>query len=336
MRSRIGTLRELLNVLEWFRYFYELLVLRPAAWYLPLPTSLLLADLAGWIDAVVPTEAARSARREMAVAVGASGWSAFVLGARRIAVERRSLVYKWRIEAGRERLSDWTILETGGDALRQLVADGTSFIVARGHFIGARSSFFRGVLFPEWVSVRAARGGWRLSPFDLRRRLARRRRPQANRQTVDVPDRWWHGYDWNRASARTNSQEEMLRALSVPGSVVSIYSDAYWEKAGAYRRPFAGDGDRGFALGTARTARLAQCPVIPCVVALGLQPRTLHVEYGPVILPGAAGDSSADIEVTDRVLAWLERGVGRYPAQYPRSGIDRTWDASSETWIARE
>ena len=94
--------------------------------------------------------------------------------------------------------------------------------------------------------------------------------------------------------------------------------------------------ERGVALGAARISRLAQCPLVPYVIAYGANPRTVIIEWGDPILPPRVDDKESDRLVTDQAIAFIERGVGRYPAQYAHPvGTERHWNTKTETWERR-
>ena len=150
-----------------------------------------------------------------------------------------------------------------------------------------------------------------------------------------VPDVWARATDWETVKRFTSVQDQVLSELAKPGSASQILIDAYWEKPTAYRRPFAGIADRGFALGAARIARLAQAPIVPFVAVLGPRPRTVIYEWGDPILPRRADDSAGDRDVIDEALDFLERGVARYPTQYLHPiGSARRWDPAKGRWCA--
>ena len=328
----IGSARELLSVAEWVRYFIDALVIIPAAKHLPLKIALAAADIVGWLGVLTPGEASRTARAEMTAGTGASGWAARRLAAQRLAAGRRRLVYRWRIAVGREHPEDWTVIESGTEQVRALQAAGTPFIFATGHFTSGVGRLFRDALVPERVTVASERP-FRFSPFDLRRR-ARSPQERTPERLIEIESHWMRNYDWSSAP-RTNAQRSMLDTLSKPGGLVSIYVDAPWSKPDAYRRPFAGHASRAFALGAARTARLAQCPIVPGIVTLGESSRTVYIECGPLITPPQEDDATSDTATLDQVVDWLELAVARHPVQYQESGSERRWDANTDAWVAR-
>ncbi len=349
--SRLGPLRDMLNAPEWFRYFTDRFVLIPAARVLPLRAALMLAEFAGVADLLMPTAARRTAIRDMRSATGLEGRALLRLAARRRAALRRSLVYTARAAVGRDSLADWEINETGTDAVHRMVAERRPFILAGIH--STSPSFLRMKLLDggDTFSIRAD-PRWHLSPFILRTRLrtqmhartrarlrglsfSRYMKMHEPQRLTLVPNFWRRDANWKQVPARTpRLQDDLLAKLARPGAAVSIAVDAYWDKPNAHRRYFVGTAPRGFALGAARIARLAQCPVIPYITALGDAPRTAYIECGPPIAPPAADDKSADTRTLDQVLDWHEAAIARHPAGYADLiGDARRWDAVAERWV---
>jgi lauroyl/myristoyl acyltransferase len=316
--------------LAWFRYLYEWLLLLPAARMLPKRAAYAIADLAGLVDAVVPSEAARTARGE-AQAFGKRGRAAFVFAVRRLAAPRRELVEIARLRHRRERPERLPIVEEGGKAVRDLHAAGKPVLVVCGHFRTAIDSPARVRLVP-WTVAKGIRNpipGRSMSPHALRERLQNKVAYGLTRILLDQPDEWDYAF-----VGKENMQERLLRELSQPGGWGRIAIDAIWEKPGAYRRPFAGMAERGFALGAARIARLAQCCVVSFLVVEDPD-GAIRVIWGKPLLPPPIDDKGGDIAFMDTLIDALERDVGRYPLQYLHPiGGDRRWDAASEQWVA--
>jgi lauroyl/myristoyl acyltransferase len=316
--------------LAWFRYLYEWLLLVPAARLLPKRAAYAIADLAGLIDAVVPSEAARTARGE-AQAFGKRGRAAFVFAVRRLAAPRRELVEIARLRYRRERPERWRIIEEGGDAVRDLHAAGKPVLVVCGHFRTAIDSPARVRLVP-WTVAKGIRNpipGRSMSPHALRERLQNKVAYGLTRVLLDQPNDWGYAF-----VGKENIQDRLLRELAQPGGWGRIAIDAIWEKPGAYRRPFAGMAERGFALGAARIARLAQCHVVPFLV-IEEPDGAIRVVWGKPLLPPAVDDKASDVAFMDVLVDLIERDVGRYPLQYLHPiGGDRRWDAASEQWVA--
>lgn len=339
--------RETLNIVEWLRFLAERFVLIPAATWLPLPVAVAIADAIGALDALLPTETSRSARRELRVALNVSGKELERELRRKLAMPRHDILWRQRMRRGRERIGDWRLIEANAHPVHQLLAARRSFIIAGGHFVQAPGDVRHKVLPLQGRALGGAVPRWRLSPSELRRRLdaqvdqgsregllgIRTRGRNLMEHVAQMPDLWERHLDWAQAQPQRNIQDELLDELSRPGAVCQILIDAYWEKPGAYRRPFAGIQERGFAVGAARIARLAQCPVVPFVIVFGPERRTAVLEWGDPIGPPAIAERNSDRKVIDEALAFLERGVARYPSQYLHPiGSRRHFDSATATW----
>ncbi len=337
-------MKENLRVLAWFRYLTDRFVVVPIASVFPARIALTVADLVGLVHGLIPGRGSRVARLETTAATGAVGWAAFRGACRRLAGPRRDLVYLRRMRSRRESLADWTLNESNPDPIHQLVASRQPFVLAGGHFSSAPSYFRHQVLPADAAFVGSELPHWKLSPSDLRRRLSAqldyglRSRFLGEPETLDyqiqVPDLWVQGANWSDAPDRTPSvQDAMLARLARPGGIVITLVDAYWEKSTAYRPPFVGIRERGFALGAARIARIAQCPLVPFVAVFGEEPRTVIIDWGCPIPPPEPDDAAADRRVIDQALEFIEKGVARYPDQYDYPiGCDRRWSAVTGRW----
>ncbi len=349
LSGRIGPLRENVHLLEWFRFLTERWLIVPAARRLPLSVALATANAAGVVDAWIPTRAARAARAELE-ATGLTGAPLKRKIRERLAMPRHDLVWRERMTVHRESISQWRVIESNGAPVHALLNAKTSFIAAGGHFTQAAGDARHLVLPMRGSAVGGAVPRWRLSPFELRRRLdaqadefsreglmglQRGRRP-SEALPATMPDLWQRAADWRAAPAAPAVQDQLLSELATPGTVPQILIDAYWEKPGAFRRPFAGMEDRGFAVGAARIARIAQCPLVPFVAVLGLEPRTIIIDWGDPIQASAFDDKDSDRTVISRAIDFIERGVGRYPEQYLHPiGSVRRWDSRREIWTHR-
>ena len=120
------------------------------------------------------------------------------------------------------------------------------------------------------------------------------------------------------------------------GDITWIAIDMPCAHPNALRRPFAGMAREGFAVGAARIARLARCPVVLCV-PVRMPDGSVRVEWGDVTWPHEGGGREADEQVTDQLLSHLERLVGEYPDHYLFPiGWDRRWDAARRAWTERQ
>jgi hypothetical protein len=304
-----------LSVVDWLRFLAEWGLLVPAARYLPVQLALTIADAISTVAWMVPSRARQERARELS-ALGIEESDLKQVMRERLILKRRDLVWLERMGRGREHLDAWTVTETNGGPVRELINAGRSFIVAGGHFTKAATKLRFKVIPPAGASVTAALPPWRFSPGPLRERLHSQVEVRARAgllgehatTTVEV-ERTPGG------SART-ARDQVMTALEVPGTVTQILVDAYWDRPNSYRRPFGGQTDRGFALGAARISRLAQCPIVPFVAVFGSAQRTVHIDWGDLIEPNPVDDAASDQAVIDGVLAFLEAGIRRYPTQY--------------------
>lgn len=317
---------------EWARYFSELYALLPAADRLPRGWALRLADGIGWAEALTPLEAGRDARREVHAATAATGARAAALAAQRLAAYRRDLVILRRLRTGREHTRDWKVTEVNAGPVHDLVARKQPVLLAGGHFMESAHLVVNTRIFPQLAGRTVSRA---MPPLNSRDPAAKRERLEnelvygLSRQLIGMTDMTRH---IPRVGEEGNVQDRALAQLAQPGGVVSILIDALWERPGAYRRPFAGLRERGFALGAARIARIAQVPIVLRATVFD-GPMSVRVEWCDPVQPGAPDDKASDVAVIDQLLDQLERFVGRYPSQYLHPvGFERRWNAETERW----
>lgn len=342
--------RERLNGIAWLRFLADRFVLLPMATWLPLPVALRVADTLGAVDSLLPVETTRQARLEIEAALGLQGSALRREVRRKLANPRRDLVWCQRMRHGKEHIDNWRLIETNEGPVHDLVPSHQSFIVAGGHFMDAATKARHKVLPVHGRSLSGAVPRWQFSPLELRRRLAEQVSHGARERFLGlttggatmpeikakIPDYWERQTDWTAIKQPTNAQEMLLAELARPGSVCQILVDAYWEKPGAYHRPFAGIAERGFAVGAARIARLAQCPIVPYVIVLDEEPRTVRIDWGDPIPPPPIDDRDSDRRVTDLALDFVERGVARYPTQYLLPmGWARHFDPAAAAWVSQ-
>jgi lauroyl/myristoyl acyltransferase len=316
-------------VFDWARYFYERCVLMPAADLLPRAAAIALADAAGFVDALLPSEATIVARSEIAAAIGVSGIRAYPATARRLAEPRRDLVMLRRLRRGREHPRDWAIRQLGRERVDEMLAAGRPFVVCNGHFPHGIDQAAE-IMLPQMGgnSVHAPIPERRFDPAVLRQRLQNRLLYGLSRQLAGFKSEMFI------PNAGTKGGVSTMVAHLAEGGVVRIVFDAIWDRPNAYRRPFAGMAQRGFARGTARVARLAQCPIV-FYVAVREPDGGVRIEWGPWVDPPAPADEAGEVCVMDQLIDMLEVTVARYPLQYLHPiGDDRAWDPASRCWRA--
>ena len=341
--------RELARIGEWIRYAWERLVIYPVAPWLPLGLTLRLTEAFGLVEALLPTMTARIAREEVAAATGGlRGRKALRLVVRRLTESQWHLAYKRFIE--RHGLdADWEFLETNPEKARAVLSGPGPVLLVGGHFQGTANCLVWARVLGESempTTVQSATEPWRLSPKVFRTRLSQDTRTRAQNRvfrvgggarTAETPYLWSGGDNvWASAPKRTGVQDRIIATLSRARGRAAIYPDAIWEKANAYRRSFAGAEDRGFALGAARIARISQATIIPFIAVHGPEPLIVRIDWGEPMAPPPPDDDASDQETLDRVLAFLERSVARYPADYNLPiGWDREWETHSQEWQPR-
>lgn len=306
-----------------------LLVLRPAADYLPRSVALALADYVAFAFAAV-SSGGRSFHRELHATFGGEAAHARWLARETLALPFRDFVMLRRIVAGREDAWGWPVEQRNVEAVQPLRDSGASFIVALGHF--SRRAVFC-VHLPRVIPQRQIVVVNPQPPLSFRPQGLRTylqfglmlRTLKAIRPDLEL-------YHAGRGTADT-----LVQKLRTPGNAVVIHADAPWPfRRGSVERPFAAATGRSFATGVAKVARLAQCPIVACVSTVSPQGRVLLEWTGP-IAPGSLDDSASDARVTSSVLDALEVGIGRHPEQYVLDfGSGRRWNAKAEVWEPAE
>jgi lauroyl/myristoyl acyltransferase len=313
---------------EWLRFLAERCLVVPAAAYLPRSWAFAVADAVGWAEARLPIEGTRVARREMrAAATPESELQAAV--SEHLSWIRHNLVYAVRFRRGREHTRDWTIREANGGPVHALRKAGKPILVVSAHFVDVAGNAVNTVLFPELAgrAVSQVTPDFAWSPFVLRTRLYNGLQYGLSRLLVDpsmeaqIPKVGTRGV-FAGAVAQLTGEAKIAKLLA----------DAFWEKEGAYRRPFAAMPVRGFALGVPRIARAAQCHVVTYAATFE-DSSTVRVEWGEPHPPPSADDEASDRAFIDMIIDELERYVGQHPTQYIHPmGSTRRWDPATERW----
>jgi lauroyl/myristoyl acyltransferase len=338
MRYRINKIRQ--DIADVGRALAMLLLLRPAADWLPASWALALAELIGFVIAVSPTRG-RATYSTMCEAFGLSGLRAARAAQQWLARPFRDFVVLRRIARGREDCSRWKVREIGNEAVRRLKESGQPFIVATGHF--ARESFlalFLPAVLPYRIGVVAAPPEPpSRDPFIFRLRV----------QYGQLLEALEHVRLNDLSLIFTGGVVSRLdRRLRQPGNAVVISVDAYWNGGGAYvsrtappvhqgatglyTRPFIGQLGYRVATGAAALSRIAQCPIVPCVIFME-DDGTRVIEWGMPVPAPAPHDADADVRITNSLLRSIERAVGGRPAQYVLPiGASRRWNALNEKW----
>lgn len=289
-----------------------------------LPESLALGVAAGLGYIALFSPVGLRAVRRMEAMFGSE--RAFALAHKRLARPFRDHVFMVRIANGIEDPTLWPVISDPPPFLNDPNA---SFIMATGHFSrqAAIAAYFPQTISHKLASVMAPlqkKTGSRIRDARLQAQFGAMSKALERVRAGDL-------HVIEVGGPRVVSQ--VVNHLKQPGHCIAISSDAPWPAAkGGHARPFAGRKQQNYALGTARLARLAQCPIVSCVPVL--DEGRLILRWGAPIDPPAPGDHSADARITDQLLDELELAIGLYPDQYVLSlGYDRRWDSVSERWV---
>ena len=297
------------------------IVLRPAADHLSRDFAGRIADLVGALSARTPHGRRVAGEFERAFGAGsgariAAGWFARPF---------RDFAALQQVARGRCLIEAWGVRERIPAAAERIRDSGSPYVVATGHF--SREAVLH-LYVPSAIPGRLSTLVARL-PGRSRHPAARRVRLQCGtslRAVACVRPQTRFVYVREAGQAA-----EALNELRRPeGALLAAVDATAWR--GPLVRPFAGRRSREFALGTARLARLAGCPILPCVPYLDDEGGVV-LEWGEPIPPPARRDRLADRDVTSAVLDVLEVGVGRRPDQYvvPTRG-ERRWNPATATW----
>lgn len=312
------------DIAEATRALAMLAVLMPAADHLPAAWAYEVAEFIGVLRDVSPF-GSRSTRRVLKDAFRLSDECATRAARSALAARYADFVTLRRIVRGREDLAGWRILEKNAEEVRSLRESGGSYIVATGHFRrGPQTALFMPAITPgRMLVVCGAKPPRGFSPRAIRGRTelcqmleSFRRAHQGNLDTFFIGQRFG-----------------LLEHLRRPGSVVFVNVDPLWQKRRSrYERPFVGHRTYSVSTGTAALARMAQCPIAPCIPYVDTD-GTVVLEWGRLIRPLGGADKHADISITDELLDYIECAVGLRPAQYLLPiGDERRWDADTCRW----
>lgn len=238
-----------------------------------------------------------------------------------------------RILDGREDISKWSIIEENADAVKKLRGSDAPFIVATAHF--AREATV--TLYTPWIVPGRLKAlvvplpafSWR--PSVLRTRLQFGQMLQIIRHINPGAECVYTGSELKPIA--------LVHSLLQPGTRAIIHLDATVgpNELGSFSSPFAGHGQLAFAVGTARLARLAHCPIIPCVPRV-VKHRQIELQWGEPVLPHPTKESKQDdASVTSELLGFFEVAIGERPSQYVLPiGEDRRWEPDRIRWSDAE
>jgi lauroyl/myristoyl acyltransferase len=300
-----------------------LLILHPAALYLPRSWALRIADSAGSLMELSPLG---GRMRQWMRMTFPHAEDPDRLAREWLRRPFRDYITSTRVAEAGESDADWTIESRNEPAI--LTDPSQSVIIATGHFSRqACGAVFAPSVCPKGlVSV--------VAPVEQASQGARamRIRVQLGEMVKGIRELRKGRVEFVEVGAR-GIATKLLQLMRGPNKLLVMSVDVPWPKnrSGGYDRPFAGHATQHFALGTARLSRATQCPIVVCVPYLDGD--KIIMEWSEPIPPADARDDSADQRVTDQMLDVIERAVGRRPGQYVLAvGHDRYWDPKTETW----
>lgn len=234
-----------------------------------------------------------------------------------------------RVLIGRDNVADMAVRSLNEPAL--LREPGQSVIIALGHFSReANIGLYKTGVIPKRVAATIApieRHRWRPRGLRIEMQITAIMEGIKAARGGDVEVIPFDG---------PSALMRLVKHLRRPDTAVTISTDAVIEggRERGHDRGFAGHRKQSFALGTARLARLSQRPILACVPYLD-EHGGFAIEWAEPIAAPARDDEDADAKVTDAILDFLERAIGRRPGQYVLSvGHARHWDESGQRWIA--
>jgi lauroyl/myristoyl acyltransferase len=331
-RCEPGKVRAILqeNISEGARAVIMLLILKPAADFLPLRWAYVLGCKLSVVADIAIMHDGQPARTNMKEAFGLSDEEAVQAAREWLTNQFHDYIVLRRIERGREDPTKWRIVQRNAPALTQLQESGKAFILATAQFTRrAHVPFFMTMISPARIvaAVQPLPKGWSPGAIRVRAQVVQARR----------------GFQKARASKieliviGQPQTVDLGEYLLHPGNILYVTADAYWPgKRWIYRRPFAGFQSFPFTIGPATLARLTQCPILPCLPFVDCD-GTIVLEWGEVIPPPSPFDVQADFRITDKLIDRVEQAVGSRPTQYINTaGRSRRWDGCASRWEEME
>lgn len=271
----------------------------------------------------------RSARAEARTVMGLPRREAFKMAWSWISVPYLDLIDLRRVSQRREDLSRWKIEEINREPTYALLDQRAPLLGVGGHFsLGALLPLAE--RFPEIAPIGALDP---IEPFALRGDVLLRRLMMG--MVHGLGDVLMPGRVKKSFVGQSDVQGDMLASLSQPGGIGFIMIDIDWKRAWAFHRPFCGYGDRGFALGATRIARLAQVPTV-MIAAERVGDRHSRAYFSDPIAPPPADAVETDLPRMSELLDQLETYIGRLRHAYPHPiGWERRWNRETERWEPR-
>jgi len=304
-----------------------LVILRPAADWLPRNRAFALARLCGRLHAATPFYG-RSKYHAVRRTLANDPAEAKRLTARILSRHFLDFVILRRYLKGRENVKEWPVVESNAQIVDTLRRSNSSYIIALGHF--SRHAFIP-MYDRRFVPQRV------ISIIDPP--VPRSLDPQKIWLRIHFGQMWQY-LKHERPDMRfvspgnSNLLKTLIRGIKEPGNALFVSVDAPWGRgrSGSIIRPFAGRKTASFATGTARLARMTQCPMVLCIPYLDDRGR-VHLDWVRLIEPPDPKDAEADIINTNLLLDDIEHAIGLHPDQYVIDVLrDRRWDVQAQRW----
>jgi lauroyl/myristoyl acyltransferase len=326
LRADALTRRLQSGIAEGARLLAMVLVLRPAADYLPSRWARALARRLSFLAAITVMDNGVPAVTAMKRAFGLSHERAVQAAREWLATQFCDFVVMRRIARGREDPTRWKIVQRNENDVCELRDSGAPFIIAFGQFSreACAAAFSLAIApFPFLVCIQPK------PPRSLDVHMMRIRTQVgqiiAGWQNTRPADFSWYVIGQGRV-------DRLVKHLQRPQSILYVTADAYWFMDDAYLRPFGGHRSYRFTTRVAGLARSLQCPIIPCIPSKNGEGSVI-LEWGPVIAPPSINDVDADTRTTDKLINHFERAIGLRPSQYANAiGADRRWNPATEAW----
>lgn len=315
----------------WFgdaaKAFVMLLILRPAADWLPRRWAFALARACGRIHAAMPFYG----RRKYDVVkrtLRNDPKKARLLTAAILSRHFIDFVMFRRYLRGRENIEELPVVESNVQIVAELRRSSTPYIVITGHFsrYTVMPLYLSRIIPQRIISIVNAPVPKSLHPQKIWLRahfgqmLAFLARVRPDMQFL--------------FPGNSDLFKKLIRGMKQPDNTLVVAVDAPWDKQrpGSIIRAFAGRKSAGFATGAARLSRMTQCPMVLCIPHLNDHGQ-INLDWIRLIEPPDPKDANADIVNTNLLLDDIEHAIGLYPDQYVIDVFgQRTWDCETQRW----
>lgn len=221
-----------------------------------------------------------------------------------------------RLINGRDKWEEWLFEERNVEAVQDLRDSGTSFIVATGHFTRDAALIMHSEkIIPHNIyAVVKPHAPITANPRTVRLRLH-------FGQILEVLEFLIREDVTLVFPGSSKAWKELIRCLRKPGNAAVIAVDAPWKGKDGFTRPFNGKSAQRFSKGTARLARLIQCPIVVCVPYVDEDGKVV-VNWRRRIDPPDPTDEEADLSITNMMLDEIEKATAERPSQYVMALFD--------------